>query len=130
MDLHFLREARQYLSHKKLWNFNSNEDVEFVKRLVSSDDQFSAEEALLRKDATLELELLNEARVSLFASDVEVDIISRMSPNVRAYTVTNIYDISRKNFDQQSWYTRSGCIFIGKRTTPWTFHTNVFYIIF
>eukprot|EP00890_Picochlorum_soloecismus_P004304 jgi/Picsp_1/4875/NSC_02240-R1_glycosyl transferase family 2 len=121
VDLHFLREARQYLSHKKLWNFDSNEDVQFVKRLMSSGDQFSAEEAMLRKDATLELDLLNEARVSLFASDVEVDIITQMSSTVKAYTVTNIYDMSRKKFDQQSWYTRSGCIFIGRKRSPWKY---------
>jgi hypothetical protein len=112
--LHFLREARQYLSRSKRWNFDSKQDIEFVRKLLSSEDEIlSVEEAELKRATALELELLNEAQISLFASDVEIEVISKLSPHIRAQTVTNIYDMSKKQFGQQPWSSRSGCIFIG-----------------
>lgn len=103
------------MSRSRRWNFDSKQDIEFVKKLLSSEDEIlSVEEAQLKRDIALELELLNEAQISLFASDVEIEVISKLSPHIRAQTVTNIYDMSKKQFGQQPWSSRSGCIFIGK----------------
>lgn len=65
-----------------------------------------------------ELMLLRVSRMSIFVSDVEIALVTKMIPNLQSVMISNLYDLSFKSWSSTPFHARKGCLFIGNMNHP------------
>lgn len=113
MDLHFLREIRQYASSGKPWQEVGSGLETVAKFLREPSHMLTEQEQTIQENMKKEFKLMRSAKVSLLVSEAEREILMHVRPPVTTYRVSNIYDFRQKQFTTLPWEDRSGCIFVG-----------------
>jgi hypothetical protein len=117
VDLHFLREARDYLSYlsKDTFSFDSL-DVASVLDWITNGKEDIAERIRRKRDR--EISLMKRADLTLVVSHVEASLLKTLVPLANVHVVSNVYKLSNSKRAVPTFNARHGAMFVGSFNHP------------